>query len=218
MTARLLATTVVGSYPQPEWLVDRELLRSRLVPRLAAPEIWRVPEPFLEQAKNDATLLALRDMEEAGIDIISDGEIRRESYSNHFALALDGIDAENPAEVIGRTGARTLVPRVVGPIRRSRPIEIADARFLARNTKHATKVTLPGPFTLSQQAMNEHYGDEAEVALAYAAAVNAEARELEQVGIDVIQLDEPWLQARPEAAARFAVPAINRALEGLEGE
>ncbi|MBV9054410.1 MAG: 5-methyltetrahydropteroyltriglutamate--homocysteine methyltransferase [Hyphomicrobiales bacterium] len=218
MTARLLATTVVGSYPQPEWLVDRELLRSRLVPRLAAPEIWRVPEPFLEQAKNDATLLALRDMEEAGIDIISDGEIRRESYSNHFALALDGIDAENPAEVIGRTGARTLVPRVVGPIRRSRPIEIADARFLARNTKHATKVTLPGPFTLSQQAMNQHYGDEAEVALAYAAAVNAEARELEQVGIDVIQLDEPWLQARPEAAARFAVPAINRALEGLEGE
>ncbi|MBV8446899.1 MAG: 5-methyltetrahydropteroyltriglutamate--homocysteine methyltransferase [Hyphomicrobiales bacterium] len=218
MTARLLATTVVGSYPQPEWLVDRELLRSRLVPRLAAPEIWRVPEPFLEQAKNDATLLALRDMEEAGIDIISDGEIRRESYSNHFALALDGIDAENPAEVIGRTGARTLVPRVVGPIRRSRPIEIADARFLARNTKHATKVTLPGPFTLSQQAMNEYYRDEAEVALAYAAAVNAEARELEQVGIDVIQLDEPWLQARPEAAARFAVPAINRALEGLEGE
>jgi len=218
MTARLLATTVVGSYPQPEWLVDRELLRSRLVPRLAAPEIWRVPEPFLEQAKNDATLLALRDMEEAGIDIISDGEIRRESYSNHFALALDGIDAENPAEVIGRTGARTLVPRVVGPIRRSRPIEIADARFLARNTKHATKVTLPGPFTLSQQAMNEHYGDEAEVALAYAAAVNDEARELEQVGIDVIQLDEPWLQARPEAAARFAVPAINRALDGLEGE
>ncbi|MBV9114615.1 MAG: 5-methyltetrahydropteroyltriglutamate--homocysteine methyltransferase [Hyphomicrobiales bacterium] len=217
MMAPLLATTVVGSYPQPDWLVDRELLRSRLVPRLSANEIWRVPEPYLNEAKDDATLLAIRDMERAGIDIISDGEIRRESYSNHFALALDGIDAENPAEVIGRTGAKTLVPRVVGPIRRSRSIESAEAHFLMRNTNHKTKVTLPGPFTLSQQAVNEHYADEAEVALAYAAVVNAEARELKSAGVDVIQLDEPWLQARPDAAMRFAVPAINRALQGLDG-
>ena len=217
MMPPLLATTVVGSYPQPEWLVDRELLRARLVPRLAASEIWRVPEPHLEEAKNDATLLAIRDMERAGIDIVTDGEIRRESYSNHFALALDGVDAENPAEVVGRTGAKTLVPRVVGPIRRSRPIELADAQFLIRNTAHATKVTLPGPFTMSQQAMNEHYADDAELALAYAAAVNAEARELKAAGVDVIRLDEPWLQARPEAAMRFGVTAINRALEGIEG-
>ncbi|MBV9567275.1 MAG: 5-methyltetrahydropteroyltriglutamate--homocysteine methyltransferase [Hyphomicrobiales bacterium] len=218
MMTPLLATTVVGSYPQPEWLVDRELLRARLVPRLSAKEIWRVPEPYLAEAKNDATLLAIRDMERAGIDIITDGEIRRESYSNHFALALDGIDAENPAEVIGRTGAKTLVPRVVGPIRRSRSIELAEAHFLTRNTIHATKVTLPGPFTLSQQAVNEHYADEAEVALAYAAALNVEARELKNAGVDVIQLDEPWLQARPDAAMRFAVPAINRALLGIEGQ
>ena len=218
MMPPLLATTVVGSYPQPEWLVDRELLRSRLVPRLAASEIWRVPEPHLEEAKNDATVLAIRDMERAGIDIITDGEIRRESYSNHFALALDGVDAENPAEVVGRTGVKTLVPRVVGPIRRSRPIELADAQFLIRNTARATKVTLPGPFTLSQQAMNEHYADDAELALAYAGAVNAEARDLKAAGVAVIQLDEPWLQARPEAAMRFGVAAINRALEGIEGD
>ncbi len=218
MMSHLLATTVVGSYPQPEWLVDRERLRSRLVPRVGAADIWRIPEPYLEEAKNDATLLALRDMERAGIDIITDGEIRRESYSNHFALALDGVDIENPAEVVGRTGAKTLVPRVVGPIRRRRPIEIADAQFLMRNTTHATKVTLPGPFTLSQQARNEHYADDAELAFAYGEAVNAEARELKAAGIDVIQLDEPWLQARPDAATRFGVAAINRALEGVQGQ
>ncbi len=218
MMPLLLATTVVGSYPQPEWLVDRERLRSRLVPRVGAADIWRIPEPYLEEAKNDATLLALRDMERAGIDIITDGEIRRESYSNHFALALDGVDIENPTEVVGRTGAKTLVPRVVGPIRRRRPIEIADAQFLMRNTTHATKVTLPGPFTLSQQARNEHYADDAELAFAYGEAVNAEARELKAAGIDVIQLDEPWLQARPDAATRFGVAAINRALEGVQGQ
>jgi 5-methyltetrahydropteroyltriglutamate--homocysteine methyltransferase len=218
MMPPLLATTVVGSYPQPEWLVDRDLLRSRPVPRIAAREIWRVPEPFLEEAKNDATLLAVRDMEDAGIDIITDGEIRRESYSNHFALALDGVDAENPTEVVGRTGAKTLVPRVVGPIRRSRPIELAAAKFFIRNTAHVSKVTLPGPFTMSQQAVNDHYADDAELALAYAVAVNVEARELKAVGVDVIQLDEPWLQARPEAAMRFGVAAINRALEAIEGQ
>jgi 5-methyltetrahydropteroyltriglutamate--homocysteine methyltransferase len=214
----LLATTVVGSYPQPEWLVDRERLRSRLVPRVTASDIWRVPEAFLEEAQDDATLIAIRDMERAGIDIITDGEIRRESYSNRFALALDGVDAENPAEVVGRTGARTLVPRVVGKIGRSRPIELGDARFLTRNTDRATKITLPGPFTLSQQAVNEHYADEEEMALAYAAAVNAEALDLKTAGVDAIQLDEPWLQARPEAAARYGLRAINRALEGVPGQ
>ncbi|MBV9739143.1 MAG: 5-methyltetrahydropteroyltriglutamate--homocysteine methyltransferase [Hyphomicrobiales bacterium] len=218
MMSLLLPTTVVGSYPQPGWLVDRELLRSRLVPRVGATEIWRVPEPFLEEAKSDATLIAIRDMERAGIDIITDGEMRRESYSNHFALALDGIDAENPAEVVGRTGAKTSVPRVVGPIRRSRPIELADAQFLMVNSSRAAKVTLPGPFTLSQQAKDEHYADEAELAFAYADAVNAEARDLKAAGVDVIQLDEPWLQARPEAAMRFGVTAINRALAGVDGQ
>jgi 5-methyltetrahydropteroyltriglutamate--homocysteine methyltransferase len=214
----LLATTVVGSYPQPDWLVDRELLRLRLVPRLRASEIWRVPEPYLAQAQDDATLLAIRDMERAGIDIISDGEIRRESYSNRFALALDGVDADHPAEVVGRTGTTISVPRVIGEIRRRHPIELHDAQFLVRNTNRKTKITLPGPFTLSQQAVNEHYGDEEEMAFAYADAVSAEARDLNAAGVDVIQLDEPWLQARPVAAARYAVAAINRALAGIAGE
>jgi 5-methyltetrahydropteroyltriglutamate--homocysteine methyltransferase len=216
--AKLLATTVVGSYPQPNWLVDQDMLRSRLVPRLSAREIWRVPEPYLEEAQDDATLLAIRDMERAGIDIITDGEIRRESYSNRFALALEGVDAENPAEVIGRTGGKTLVPRVVGEIRRSRAVELRDAEFLRKNTDRLTKITLPGPFTLSQQAANQHYAEEEEMAMAYAAAVNAEARDLKASGIDMIQLDEPWLQARPEAALRYAVKAINRALEGVAGQ
>ncbi|SDR47864.1 5-methyltetrahydropteroyltriglutamate--homocysteine methyltransferase [Rhizobiales bacterium GAS191] len=211
----LLPTTVVGSYPQPDWLVDREKLKSRLVPRLGAPEIWRVPAPYLEEAKDDATLLAIRDMEVAGIDIVTDGEIRRESYSNRFALALEGVDGDNPAEVTGRTGAKTFVPRVVGAIRRRQAVELRDAEFLKSNTDRVTKITLPGPFTMSQQAANEYYADEEEMAMAYAAAVNAEARDLKAVGIDVIQLDEPWLQARPEAAARYGVKAINRALEGI---
>lgn len=217
MVPTLLPTTVVGSYPQPDWLVRREVLRSRSVPRIHAPEIWR-PEPeVLEQAQDDATILAIRDMERAGIDIVSDGEIRRESYSNRFALALEGISADPPATIISRNGRPAEVPRVVGPIRRTRAVEVRDVAFLRANTDRAIKITLPGPFTLSQQVVDEHYGDEAAVALAYADAVAEEARALKAAGADVIQLDEPWLQARPEAARRYGVAAINRALAGVPG-
>lgn len=213
----LLPTTVVGSYPQPAWLVDQQALRDRRVPRLHAPEIWRVPEPFLEQAQDDATIVAIRDMEWAGIDIVTDGEIRRESYSNRFALSLDGVDAEHPAEVPNRTGGVTLVPRVTGPIRRRRPVEVRDMQFLRASTLHLAKITLPGPFTMAQQAKNDHYADDEGMAMAYAAAVNEEAHDLVAAGADVIQFDEPWLQARPDAAKRYGVKAINRALEGLPG-
>jgi 5-methyltetrahydropteroyltriglutamate--homocysteine methyltransferase len=214
-TEKFLPTTVVGSYPQPEWLVDHQALRSHRVPRIHAPEIWRVPAPFLEQAQDDATILAIRDMERAGIDIVTDGEIRRESYSNRFALSLEGVDADHPAEVPNRSGGVALVPRVVGPIRRRGPVEVRDMQFLRANTTHRAKITLPGPFTMAQQAKNEFYADDEEMALAYAAAVNEEARDLLAAGADVIQFDEPWLQARPEQAKRYGVNAINRALEGL---
>jgi 5-methyltetrahydropteroyltriglutamate--homocysteine methyltransferase len=214
----ILPTTVVGSYPQPDWLVDREALAARLVPRVRARDIWRVPEEFLRQAQDDATVLALRDMERAGIDIVTDGEIRRESYSNHFAAELDGIDVDDPAEVTSRTGEPTLVPRIVGPIRRAHAVEVRDVAFLRANTGRKIKITLPGPFTMAQQAKDEFYGDAAAVAMAYAEAVNAEARDLKAAGADVIQLDEPWLQARPEAAHRHGVAAINRALAGIPGD
>lgn len=217
MVNTLVPTTVVGSYPQPDWLVDRELLGSKLVPRVRAREIWRVPEPFLEQAQDDATLLAIRDMERAGIDIITDGEMRRESYSNRFATALDGIDNANPGEVMGRTGKPTIVPRVVGPIRRRSAVEVRDIEFLRRNTDRGAKITLPGPYTMAQQAKNEFYADEEEMAMAFAAVVNEELKDLKRAGADVIQLDEPWLQGRPEGAYRYGVKAINRALEGVEG-
>jgi len=219
MTAetRLLPTTVVGSYPQPDWLVDRAVLAKNLVPRVRMKQIWRVAEDALEQAQDDATLVAIRDMERAGIDIITDGEIRRESYSNRFALALDGVDVDTPAEVIGRTGKVTLVPRVVGNLRRRNPVELRDMQFLRANTDGKTKITLPGPFTLSMQAHDEHYGDEEALAMAYAEVVAEEARDLKAAGADVIQLDEPWLQARPEQAKRYGVKAINRALEGVAG-
>jgi len=213
MMLPLLPTTVVGSYPQPDWLVDRHML-SKSVPRVRT-NIWRVPEPWLVQAQEDATILAIRDMERAGIDIITDGEIRRESYSNRFATALDGIDTEKPGEVTSRAGRRTPVPRVVGPIRRRGPVETDDMAFLRANTDRRAKITLPGPFTLSQQAINEYYKDADELVMDYAAVVNAEARDLEKAGADVIQLDEPWLRQDPTAARRIAVKAINRALEGL---
>jgi 5-methyltetrahydropteroyltriglutamate--homocysteine methyltransferase len=213
--AHLIPTTVIGSYPQPEWLVDREALRRRRVPRVHAPELWRVPADLLEQAQDDATLVAIRDMERAGIDIITDGEIRRESYSNRFALCLDGVDAERPAEIQGRTGP-TLVPRVVGKIRRRGAVEVRDAEFLRRSTNTATKITLPGPFTLAQQAADEFYRDEEAMAMDYAAAVNEELRDLIAAGVDVVQLDEPWMQARPERAARYGVRVLNRALAGIE--
>ena len=215
MSEVLLRTTVVGSYPQPDWLVDRAALKSQSVPRVRMRELWRVPEAFLEQAQDDATLVAIRDMERAGIDIISDGEIRRESYSNRLATALDGIDIDNPGKVIGRTGVPTVVPRVVGKIRRRHAVEVRDVEFLRRNTDRAIKITLPGPFTLTRQAKDEFYNDEEALAMDYAAAINAEARDLKAAGADVIQLDEPWLQAFPDAAMRYGVRAINRALEGV---
>jgi 5-methyltetrahydropteroyltriglutamate--homocysteine methyltransferase len=209
-----LTTTVVGSYPQPDWLIDRTLL-SKGVPRVRVPNIWRVPAELLEQAQDDATIVAIRDMERAGIDIISDGEIRRESYSNRFATALDGVDPRNPGVITDRNGNETHVPRVVGPIRRTGPIELRDMQFLRRHTDRPAKITLPGPFTMAQQARNEHYHDLEELAMDYAEAVNAEAHDLQDAGADVIQLDEPWLRNDPEAAKRYAVPAINRALAGL---
>ena len=217
MTETILPTTVVGSYPQPDWLINRAVLSKRLPPRVRADEIWRVPEDLLEQAQDDATVLAIRDMERAGIDIITDGEIRRESYSNRFAVALEGIDVDNPGSVMGRAGQTTQVPRVVGAIRRTRPVEVRDVAFLRRNTDRVVKITLPGPFTMAQQAMNEFYADEEEMAMDYAVAVNEEARDLKAAGADIIQLDEPWLQARPDAAKRYGVKVLNRALQGIPG-
>ena len=213
-TSPVLTTTVVGSYPQPDWLVDRALL-SKGVPRVRMQAMWRVPEPFLEQAQDDATIVAIREMERAGIDIISDGEIRRESYSNRFATALDGVDVATPGVIRNRAGQETVVPRVVGRVRRTRPVEVRDMQFLRRHTDRPAKITLPGPFTMAQQAENEFYRDVEELAMDFAAAVNAEAHELEAAGADVIQLDEPWLRNDPEGARRYAVPAINRALAGL---
>jgi 5-methyltetrahydropteroyltriglutamate--homocysteine methyltransferase len=214
---KLLPTTVVGSYPQPDWLIDRAAL-SKMVPRVRQRDIWRIPEPLLEQAQDDATILAIRDMERAGIDVITDGEVRRESYFNRFATALDGIDNENPGSAVARTGATIPVPRVAGPIRRRHPVELRDVQFLRRNTDRAIKITLPGPFTMSALAQDEHYKDEEALALAYADAVNEEAKDLKAAGADVIQIDEPYLQARPDRAERFGVKAINRALAGIPGE
>src|SRR6201991_4923974 len=209
----LLPTTVVGSYPQPEWLVDRAML-SKSVPRTRMHEMWRLPAEHLEEAQDDATIVAIRDMERAGIDIVTDGEIRRESYSNRFATALDGIDADNPAIITARNGQQTPVPRVVGKIKRSRPVELGDMEFLRRNTDHAAKITLPGPFTMSQQARDEFYKDDEELAMAFAEAVNAEALDLQKAGADVIQLDEPWVRNNPDLARRYAVKAINRPRQG----
>jgi 5-methyltetrahydropteroyltriglutamate--homocysteine methyltransferase len=212
-----LLTTVVGSYPQPDWLVDRQVLGSRLPPRVRAREIWRVAPEFLEQAQDDATVVAIRDMERAGIDIVTDGEIRRESYSNRFATALEGMDLDHPGTALDRTGHPNPVPRVVGSIKRTRPVEKRDVEFLRANTDRPIKATLPGPFTMSQQAQDDHYHDEEALAMALAEAVNEEVRDLFAAGADVVQLDEPYLQARPEKAARFAIKAINRALQGIEG-
>jgi len=214
LPSHLLPTTVVGSYPQPDWLVNRQML-SKIVPRTRMQELWRIPAEFLEQAQDDATLLAIRDMERAGIDIITDGEMRRESYSNRFATALEGIDLAHPGEVKTRSGQMTPVPRVVGRIRRTGPVELRDMQFLRANTALPAKITLPGPFTMGQQAKNEFYRDDEEMAMDFAVAVNEEALALEAAGADVIQLDEPWLRNDPEAAKRYAVKAINRALQGI---
>ena len=215
--AELIPTTVVGSYPQPDWLVDREQLRSRLPPRVRAREIWRVPEPFLEQAQDDATRLAIGDMEQAGVDIITDGEIRRESYSNRFTTALDGFDIDHPGTAIDRTGHPNPAPRIVGPVRRTRPVEVRDLEFLRQHTHRLVKITVPGPFTVTQQAQNDYYPDERSVALAVAAAINEEIKDLFAAGADIVQIDEPYLQARPEQARKYGVEAINRALDGALG-
>ncbi|MFN2629204.1 MAG: 5-methyltetrahydropteroyltriglutamate--homocysteine methyltransferase [Gaiellaceae bacterium] len=216
-TSTLLPTTLVGSYPQPDWLIDRERLGERLPPRVPAPEIWRVPEPWLEQAQDDATLLALRDFELAGIDIVTDGEIRRESYSNRFASMLGGLDLADPGVFVERVGIENLAPRVVGPVRREGPVQVRDVEFLRRHTDRPVKITVPGPFTMGQQTQDEHYGDERGLALDLAAAVNAEIRDLFAAGADVVQIDEPYLQARPEKAREYGVEVVDRAVESIEG-
>jgi 5-methyltetrahydropteroyltriglutamate--homocysteine methyltransferase len=208
----------VGSYPQPGWLIDRERLGERLPPRVRARELWRVPEPFLAEAQDDATRLAVQDMERAGVDIVTDGEMRRESYSNRFATALDGVDLDNPGVALDRTGHENPVPRVIGPIRRTQPVEVRDVEFLRSITDRRIKITVPGPFTMTHQAQNDHYPDERSLALAYAEAVNEELRDLKAAGADVVQIDEPYLQARPDPAREYALEAINRALDGIEGE
>jgi 5-methyltetrahydropteroyltriglutamate--homocysteine methyltransferase len=214
---RLFPTSLVGSYPQPDWLIDREKLAGRLPPRVRALELWRVDQEHLAEAQADATLLAIKAQEDAGLDIITDGEIRRESYSNHFATALDGIDIENPGTALDRSGHPNPVPRVVGPIVRNRPVGVDDVRFLRAHTERTIKTTVPGPFTMSQQAQNDFYPNDETVAMAYAEACNAEIRDLFAAGADIVQLDEPYMQARPEAARAYGLTALNRALEDAGG-
>jgi 5-methyltetrahydropteroyltriglutamate--homocysteine methyltransferase len=213
----LFPTTLVGSYPQPEWLIDREKLLHSQPPRVRAKELWRIPEPLLAEAQDDATVAAIQAQEEAGLDIVTDGEIRRESYSNRFATALDGIDLDNPAMVPGRTGRLNPVPRIVGPIRRRHPVEVADVKFLRAHTSKRIKMTVPGPFTMTQQAHNDYYPDEESAAMAYAIAVNEEIRDLFSAGADIVQVDEPYMQAQPEKARQYGLAALNRALEGIRG-
>jgi 5-methyltetrahydropteroyltriglutamate--homocysteine methyltransferase len=214
----LFPTTLVGSYPQPDWLIDREKLAGRFPPRVRAKELWRVPAPYLEEAQNDATLLAIRAQEQAGLDIITDGETRRESYSNRFATALEGVDVDNPGTALDRSGHPNPVPRIVGRIRRKHPVEVDDLLFLKKHTARKAKITVPGPFTMAQQAQNDYYKSEEEAAMDYAAAVNAEIKDLFAAGADIVQIDEPYMQARPEKARQFGLKALNRALDGVSGE
>ena len=213
----LLPTTLVGSYAQPEWLIDRAKLAGRFPPRVRAKELWRIPEPYLAEAQDDATVLAIKAQEDAGLDIITDGEIRRESYSNRFATALEGIDIDEPGVALDRSGHPNPVPRIVGPIRRKHAVEVDDLKFLRAHTVRKVKMTVPGPFTMSQQAQNDHYPNLAEAALAYAEAVNAEIKDLFAAGADIVQIDEPYMQARPKAAEEYGLSALNRALEGVNG-
>ncbi len=218
MQLPLFPTMLVGSYAQPEWLIDRARLAGRFPPRVRARELWRVDEPYLAEAHDDATLLAIRAQEDAGLDVITDGEMRRESYSNRFATALDGVDIDNPGTALDRSGHPNPVPRIVGAIRRNRPVEVDDVRFLRRHTDRPVKMTVPGPFTMTQQAQNDHYSDEASAAMAYAAAVNDEIRDLFDAGADMVQIDEPYLQARPAKAREYGVAALERALDGITGQ
>jgi 5-methyltetrahydropteroyltriglutamate--homocysteine methyltransferase len=213
----LFPTSLVGSYPQPDWLIDRERLAHRFPPRVRAMELWRVDPAYLGQAQQDAALLAIRAQEDAGLDIITDGEMCRESYSNRFATALDGVDIDNPGIALDRSGHPNPVPRIVGPIRRRHPVEVDDLRFLRAHTGRTVKITVPGPFTMSQQAQNEYYPDREAAAFGYAEAVNEEVRDLFEAGADIVQLDEPYLQARPEEARSYGVAVLNRALQGITG-
>jgi 5-methyltetrahydropteroyltriglutamate--homocysteine methyltransferase len=216
--AMLFPTTLVGSYPQPEWLIDRKKLAGRFPPRVRARELWRIEESFLQQAQDDATVLAIQAQEAAGLDIITDGEIRRESYSNRFATALEGVDIDNPGSALDRSGHPNPVPRIVGRIRRKHAVEVEDLLFLRKNTKKKIKITVPGPFTMLQQAQNDFYKSEEEAALDYAAAVNAEIGDLFAAGADIVQIDEPYMQARPEKARQYGLKALNKALENIRGE
>jgi 5-methyltetrahydropteroyltriglutamate--homocysteine methyltransferase len=213
----LLPTSLVGSYAQPEWLIDRAKLAGRFPPRVRAKELWRIPPDHLAEAQDDATVVAIRLQEEAGLDILTDGEIRRESYSNHFATALEGVDIDNPGSALDRSGHPNPVPRIVGPIVRPAPVEVADLRFLRAHTDRTVKMTVPGPFTMSQQAQNDHYADAEAAAMGYAAAVNAEIKDLFAAGADIVQIDEPYLQARPDAARAYGLKALNAALDGVTG-
>jgi 5-methyltetrahydropteroyltriglutamate--homocysteine methyltransferase len=214
----LFPTTIVGSYPQPDWLIDREKLAGRFPPRVRAKELWRIPEAYLHEAMEDATIVAIRAQERAGLDIITDGEIRRESYSNRIATALDGVDIDNPGTALDRSGHPNPVPRIVGKIRRIKPIEVEDLLFLKKNTDRKVKITVPGPFTMLQQAQNDFYASEKEAAMDYAAALNEEIKDLFANGADIVQVDEPYMQARPEKAREYGVEALNRALEGVQGQ
>jgi 5-methyltetrahydropteroyltriglutamate--homocysteine methyltransferase len=213
----LFPTTLVGSYPQPEWLIDRKKLAGRFPPRVRARELWRIESAFLKEAQDDATVLAIRAQQDAGLDIVTDGEIRRESYSNRFATALEGVDLDNPGTALDRSGHPNPVPRIVGKVRRRHPVEVEDLRFLKQHTKKQVKMTVPGPFTMSQQAQNDYYASEEEAAMDYAAAVNEEIRDLFAAGADIVQVDEPYMQARPEKARQYGLKALNRALEGISG-
>jgi 5-methyltetrahydropteroyltriglutamate--homocysteine methyltransferase len=214
----LFPCTIVGSYPQPDWLIDRQKLSKRFPPRTRALELWRIDPAFLDEAQDDATRLAILDQERAGLDIVSDGEIRRESYSNHFATALDGIDLEHPGKALDRSGEPVFVPRITGPIRRRHPVGVGNVRFLRENSSRRIKFTVPGPFTMTQQAQNDYYATETETALAYAAAVNEEVRDLFAAGADVVQLDEPYMQAKPDKAREYGLAALDRALHGITGK
>jgi 5-methyltetrahydropteroyltriglutamate--homocysteine methyltransferase len=214
---KLFPTSLVGSYPQPDWLIDRKKLAGRFPPRVRAKELWRVAPEWLDQAQDDATLIAIRDQERAGLDIITDGEMRRESYSNRFATALEGVDIDNPGTALDRSGHPNPVPRVAGKIRRKHAVEVRDLEFLKNNTTRKVKMTVPGPFTMSQQAQNDFYKDEGEMALDYAAAVNEEIKDLFAAGADFVQIDEPYMQARPEKARKYGLAAVKRALEGVTG-
>jgi 5-methyltetrahydropteroyltriglutamate--homocysteine methyltransferase len=213
----LFPTTLVGSYPQPEWLLERSKLLSRLPPRVRAKELWKIPPELLAEAQDDATIVAIKAQEDAGLDIITDGEIRRESYSNRFATALEGVDTDNPGTAMDRAGKPTAVPRIVGRIRRKHPVELEDLKFLKRHTTRKVKMTVPGPFTMTQQAQNDFYKSDADAAMDYAAAVNQEIRDLFAAGADIVQVDEPYMQARPEKARAYGLQALNRALDGIQG-